>query len=288
MPHTGKQSYVEIALALDASHHEMCIAFLASEGVESFLEEDQRLLAYLPQNVWSAEKEQAIKTLLDNWLGLVPAMNITIIADKNWNEEWEATLEPIEISDHLLIVQNNKQVTPKKGQVVISINPKMSFGTGYHATTRLMLRQMEELEFADKHIMDIGTGTGVLAIAARKMGNKHPIFAFDNNTWSVENARENCEVNHAADIVVHLLDAEEELRDKLAGGYNFILANINKNVLDRILPVLRTAAPTATVLLSGVLTYDEDWLIALSKKLGYTIVKTLYEDEWLSALLEGK
>jgi ribosomal protein L11 methyltransferase len=207
------------------------------------------------------------------------------MADRNWNAEWEAQLQPIEISERFLIVQNNKALTPKPGQIVIEINPKMSFGTGYHATTRLMLRQMEELELKDKKIMDIGTGTGVLAIAARKLGNNKPILAFDNSTWSAENAIENVDRNNAANIKVELLDAEEDLVVNLREGYDLILANINKNVIDRILPVIRKYAPDAPVLLSGILVYDEAWLKKLLKRLGYEIARTIYEDEWLSSLV---
>ena len=149
-----------------------------------------------------------------------------------------------------------------------------------------MLRQMETLDLTDKKIMDIGTGTGVLAIAARKLGNTLPILAFDNNSWSVENAIENIQENNAQDITIKLLDAEEDLVVNLQEGYDLILANINKNVIDRILPVIRKYAPQAPVLLSGILVYDEPWLKKLLKRLDYTIEKIIYEDEWLSSLIK--
>ena len=133
---------------------------------------------------------------------------------------------------------------------------------------------------------DIGTGTGVLAIAARKLGNNRPILAFDNNSWAAENAIENIAENHADDIKVELLDAEEDLIVNLKEGYDLILANINKNVIDRILPVIRKYAPAAPVLLSGILVYDEPWLNKLLKRLGYTAVQTIYEDEWLSSFIK--
>ncbi len=285
MLQTGLNNYFELAFDLDADLHELCIALLAGEGVESFLEEDHQLLAYLPEAEWNPAKEQAIRAMLQERLGRVPDYQAVFIADRNWNEEWEATLEPIEISDRLLIVQKNKGTHGKPGQIVIEINPKMSFGTGYHATTRLMLRQMEHIELTDKKIMDIGTGTGVLAIAARKLGNNLPILAFDNNSWAAENAAENIEENNAPDIHIKLLDAEEDMIANLKEGYDLILANINKNVIDRILPAIRKYAPFAPVLLSGVLVYDEPWLKKLGKQLGYEMVRTIYEDEWLSAYI---
>ena len=285
MPQTGKSDYIELAFELSPAHHELYIALLAGEGIEYFQEEDKRLLAYLPEKEWTKEKDQAIRSLLLERFGSTTPFETNLIADRNWNAEWEANLQPIEISDRLLIVQKNSTVTPKPGQIVIEINPKMSFGTGYHATTRLMLRQMEQLDLKEKKIMDIGTGTALLAIAARKLGNTQPILAFDNNSWAVENALENVLENSAEEITIELLDAEEDLVINLRKGYELILANINKNVLDRILPVIRKYAPEATVLLSGILVYDEPWLKKLLKKLGYEIAQTIYEDEWLSSLV---
>ena len=288
MPISGTHHHIELAFEASASLHELYIALLIGEGIEYFQEEDNRLLAYLPETEWTEEREQSIRTLLKERLGTIPPYKANFMADRNWNAEWEAHLQPIEISDRLLIVQKNKEITAKPGQIVIEINPKMSFGTGYHATTRLMLKQMEALDLKDKKIIDIGTGTGVRAIAARKLGNNNPIFAFDNNAWSVENAVENIKENNAQDITIELLDAEEELIANLQQGYDLILANINKNVIDRILPVIRKYTPQATVLLSGILVYDEPWLKKLLKRLSYEIVQTIYEEEWLSSLIRPK
>ncbi|NTU52325.1 MAG: 50S ribosomal protein L11 methyltransferase [Chlorobiaceae bacterium] len=279
-------NHIELSFEIDSDLFELYIALLSQEGIEYFLEEERKLLAYLSESDWNAEKEASIKTLLQETFASEPRFTTSFIPDRNWNAEWEAHLQPVEISDRFLIVQHQKEYAVKPGQLVIAINPKMSFGTGYHATTRLMLRQMEEIDLADRNIMDIGTGTGVLAIAARMLGNRNPILAFDNNAWSAENAVENVAENKVADIRVELLDAEEELAANLEDGFDLILANINKNVHDRILPVIRSHAPEALVLLSGILIYDEPWLKQLVRRLGYTISKSIYEEEWLSAFLE--
>jgi ribosomal protein L11 methyltransferase len=279
-------NHIELTFQIDSDLHDLYIALLSQLGIEYFLEEERKLLAYLPESEWNSEKEVAIASIIRENLGAEPHFTASFLADRNWNAEWEAQLKPVEISDRFLIIQHQKEVTVKPGQIVIAINPKMSFGTGYHATTRLMLRQMEDIDLIDRKIMDIGTGTGVLAIAARKLGNRNPILAFDNNTWSAENALENVEENHAEHIRVELFDAEEELAANLEEGYDLILANINKNVIERILPVIRRHSPAARVLLSGILIYDEPWLKRLIRQLGYTIRKSIYEEEWLSALIE--
>ena len=288
MPQSAPTNSIELAFELSPSLHDITIALLSGEGIEYFQEEDHQLLCYMEECKWTKERELAIQSILQQQFGSVPPYQVNLIAERNWNAEWEAQLEPIEISDRLLIVQKNKGIEPKPGQIVIEINPKMSFGTGYHATTRLMLRQMEQMELKGKKIMDIGTGTGVLAIAARKLGNDLPILAFDNNSWAAENAAENIVENHAGEIKIALLDAEEDLIVNLKEGYDLILANINKNVIDRILPVIHKYAPLAPVLLSGILVYDEPWLKKLLKRLGYEISQTIYEDEWLSAFIRPR
>ncbi len=278
--------FTELALTLPPELIEPCIGLLSGLGIEYFQEEENRLLAYLPDSAWSEEKEREIRRTLATAFGSAPACTVSHLADRNWNAEWEAHLQPIEVSDRILIVQKQRDSRPGPGRIVIEINPKMSFGTGYHASTRLMLRQLERLDLREKRIVDIGTGTGVLAIACRKLGNRHEITAFDNNDWAVENARENVRENGAENIRVERLDAEEDLDTVLKGGHDLILANINRNVIGRILPAVQALAPGASVLLSGVMIYDEPWLNKLLEKLSFTASATLYEDEWLSCLVE--
>ena len=279
--------YIELTFTLSQDLIEPCLGLLSGEGIEYFQEEENRLCAYLPDSEWSDEKERSIAETLASSFGSAPPFSVKHMADRNWNAEWEAHLRPIEISDRILIVQKNKDNNPKPGQTVIEINPKMSFGTGYHATTRLMLRQIENIDLDEKHILDIGTGTGVLAIACRKLGNNREILAVDNNDWALENARENIMENHADNIRVEMLDAEDDLQEILAERYDLILANINRNVIDRILHSIKHMTPGSSVLLSGVMIYDEPWLKKLLKRLDYRIAETLYEDEWLSCLVES-
>ncbi|TCD48304.1 50S ribosomal protein L11 methyltransferase [Chlorobium sp. N1] len=281
----GTHHHIELSIPIPAEQHELAVALLMMEGIGYFQEEDAKLLAYVPEAEWTEEKLAAVSRALEALPGGAPPLRTEFMADRNWNAEWEAHLQPIEISDRFLIVQKKGVREPRPGQIAIEINPKMSFGTGYHATTRLMLRQMEDMRLENEKIMDIGTGTGVLAIAARKLGNTLPILAFDNNAWAAENAVENIEENEAADIRIELLDAEEDLAMHLREGYTLILANINKNVIDRILPVISANAGGATVLLSGILVYDEPWLKKLLKRLDCEAVRTIYEDEWLSCLV---
>ena len=278
--------FTELALTLPPELIEPCIGLLSGLGIEYFQEEENRLLAYLPDSAWSEEKALEIRQTLAAAFGSVPACTVSHLADRNWNAEWEANLQPIEVSDRIFIVQKQRDSKPEPDRIVIEINPKMSFGTGYHATTRLMLRQLEHLDLREKRIVDIGTGTGVLAIACRKLGNRHEITAFDNNDWAVENARENVRENGVENIRVDRLDAEEDLETVLKEGYDLILANINRNVIGRILPAVRTLTPNTHVLLSGIMIYDEPWLNKLLEKLSCTASKTLYEDEWLSCLVE--
>ncbi len=281
----ASNDYIELSFSLSPELIEPCLGLLIGEGIEYFQEEENKLHAYIPDSDWSGEKEKEIVELLERSFGSPPVFTVRHMADKNWNAEWEAHLQPIEISDRILIVQKHKTAAAKEGQIVIEINPKMSFGTGYHATTRLMLRQLEHLAIENLRILDIGTGTGVLAIACRKLGNRKQILAVDNNDWALENARENIRDNDTENIQIAKLDAEDDLQKILSEPFDLILANINRSVIERILPSLQRMAPRSLLMLSGIMIYDEPLLKKLLKRSGYTIVRAVYEDEWLSYLV---
>lgn len=278
------QDFIELAFTLPPERIELCIGLLAGEDINYFQEDENMLFAYLPEEEWTDDKKENITRILTASFGSPPSFSVKHMADRNWNAEWEAHLEPIDISDKIRIVQKNEPLDDNTGRLVIRINPKMSFGTGYHATTRLMLRQLESLDLEDKRILDIGTGTGILAIACRKLGSTLPILAVDNNDWAIDNARENVTDNNADNIDVAMLDAEDDtLFDE---PYDLILANINRNVIGTMLPAIRARAPQSRVLVSGILVYDESWLRKLIEQLDYSIASMRYEDEWLSCLFD--
>jgi ribosomal protein L11 methyltransferase len=280
------QPYLQVSLPLGEENFELAVALLMSEGYESFLEENDTLHAYIPEPNWSAEKKSELESLLDAQFGKKIPFTTETLAPQNWNAEWEATLKPIEVSDHLVIVQHGKDYPKKPNQIAIEINPKMSFGTGYHETTRLMLREMTSLVKPSDTIFDIGAGTAVLAIAARKLGNNNPILASDNDAWAVENAKENVSLNHADAITVIQSDAETELEKILSEQpFSLILANINRPIHDKILPVIAAKVPSARVLISGILKFDEPWLNALLKRIGFKLEKKSEEGDWLCALI---
>lgn len=273
-------------MPIGEEHFEIAVALLSNIGFESFLEENDALYAFIIASEWTEEKKAEAQTLTKQLVGKIVPIQAQIIQPQNWNEEWEASLQPIEVSEKLAIVQRGKAFPKKAGQVVVEINPKMSFGTGYHETTRLMLAQMIEIIQPSDTIMDIGSGTGVLAIAARKLGNQQPILACDNDEWSIENAKENSEINGCEGIEIIRLDAQSELETALEKRkFSLILANINRPVHEKMLPLIATLSPDARILISGLLKYDLEWLNELLKKIHFKLSRLTEEGEWICALI---
>jgi ribosomal protein L11 methyltransferase len=282
------EPYTQLLLPIGEEHFEVAVALLYQLGFESFLEEGDTLFAYLPEREWSNEKKSELDVLVKSLVGKDIAYQFKTIAPENWNAKWESSLAPIEIDEWLVIVQQGKSFSPKPSQLVIEINPKMSFGTGYHETTRLMIRQLKDLVQHDDFILDIGTGTGILSIVARKLGNRNPILACDNDEWSVLNAQENCLVNRTEKINIFKLDATRELESLLLSNhFTLVLANINRPVHEKLLPVLAQHSPNAKVLLSGLLKYDLDWLKKLLTDIDYHLLRLSEEGEWISALVQS-
>lgn len=252
-----------------AEQNEILIAMLADIGYEGFEENGNVLKAFI-------KEAQFDKDMLD---ALSSSNNcpytLSVIEQQNWNAAWESSFEPV-IIDQFAAVRASFHQPVQNVMHEIIITPKMSFGTGHHATTYMMMEQMRHMNFTGKSVLDFGTGTGVLAILAEKMGATS-VLAIDNDEWSIDNAKENIDNNYASNIVI-------ELAETIATGgqYDVILANINLNVILQHMAVMAKVCKTGgEVLLSGFL-YDDEAAIRTALEANGLIFKSIVQKkDWI-------
>ena len=252
---------------------EMLIAQLGYVGFESFVEQDHGVTAYIQKQEWNS------KILDDVFLLHSNEFNITFehneIAQTNWNEEWEKNFNPIQVDD-LVSIRAPFHTNPLL-QFDIVIEPKMSFGTGHHETTHMMVQHLLALDLDTKKVLDMGCGTGILAIFAEMKGAK-PIDAIDIDSWCYENSLENIQRNNCNHITVYEGDASL-LKEK----YDVIIANINRNIL---LSDMKTYTDclneNGVLLLSGF--YKEDIVIIEDEvtKHGLTFETMIQRNNWVA------
>jgi len=255
---------------------EMLIAYLLDEGFESFEEDEIFLKAFCP--------EKSIKTDFRKLLNAYSKdrkleINYTkkIIREKNWNEQWEKNFSPIEIENRVLIKAPFHRVPNLEFTVIIE--PKMSFGTGHHETTRLMLREMMQADLTDKEVLDMGCGTGILAILASLKGAKN-IMAIDIDEWAYENSIENVEKNKCSNISIFQGDAEL-IKNKL---FDIILANINRNILlSDIKNYSRSLKDNGLLLLSGIYETDLEKIKEEAQKQNLVFKNFDSKNNWVAA-----
>lgn len=247
-------------------------ALLMGIGFEGVEEQEDQAIASIPS---SGFDEEEVKQIF-NRFSLDYAVNK--IEQQNWNASWEQSFEPVVINDFAAVRASFHQPIPGVQHDII-ITPKMSFGTGHHATTYMMMQEMQALDFKNKSVIDFGTGTGVLAILAEKLGAQN-ILAIDNDEWSINNANENLIANDCTRI--SLILADEMIAENKA---DILLANINLNVIAANLERIREACFTDTeVLLSGFLADDEQQMHEILTKTGFRIVKNTYKNNWMAIL----
>lgn len=256
---------------------EILIAMIEEKGFESFDQRETGFTAYIPEEK-SANME--LKDLLFD--EFTYTYTIEKISETNWNAEWEKNFEVVFVDDLLCIrAPFHEKQTGIRHEIVIM--PKMSFGTGHHQTTRLMCKCMAGIKLQSKRVLDMGTGTGILAIYAKQLGAKE-VLGIDIDDWSVENAIENCATNHFADIVVKKGDVDLLKNEKT---FDVILANINKNILKAHLPEYsKVLSKGGNLLLSGFFNTDTHELQQLAETLGLVLRSVNAENEWAMMLFE--
>lgn len=274
--------YIELTVDLTPRDPwaEVLIAELAGLGFESFVETETGIQAFAPVTIGSVDAVMAETSLFDNE-AVTFTQKAAVIAHQNWNAQWEADFEPVEVDNRLAILAPFHDAMPYAGREQIIIQPQMSFGTGHHQTTYLMSQFLLDMETIPAKVLDMGTGTGVLAILAEKKGASD-ILAIDIEPWSVENTVENAERNGCTKIRTATGDIDLVTET----DFGLILANINKNVLKSHLPAYYRALQTGgMLLLSGFFVTDADELIQLGTTLGFEHVETVEKETWAALKL---
>lgn len=198
------------------------------------------------------------------------------IEEINWNEKWEQEVPSIKVSDKIGIAPEWK-IDELDTPIKIIINPKMSFGTGDHDTTKLCIRFLEEIDLKDKTILDAGTGTGILSIVSSKLGAKK-IMAFDNNEWSIRNAKENFAINDINNFELEMLELDEV--NKLSNS-DILVANILAHVIKRnIEKFAKSLNPKCLFIASGILIEQEDDIVNEAKKFDLKKISSKHLNEW--------
>ncbi len=257
--------------------NEILMAELIHIGFDSFTEENDGILAYIQKDIY---REEDLKNL-----DILHHENVQIsftceeMPNINWNEEWEKNFSPINVEDQVLIRAEFHDSDPNMHEIVIQ--PKMSFGTGHHPTTHLMIQQMLGMDFEGKKVLDMGCGTSVLAIFAKQKGASD-VSAIDIDEWSVQNSIENAQRNGVE------LNISQGTAENLGNEmFDIILANINRNILISDIPTYVSVLNNGgKLLLSGLCFFDVNDILEVCTAQKLTLENRQQREEWVSLLLK--
>ncbi len=264
-------NYIEIDFeTVNEDQLSQLVALLSEHGFEGFEEEGNLLKSFIAENQFSQESLDEVIRIFENI-----SYTKSVVENINWNEAWEKSFEPVKVGNFVAIRADfHTPINDVKHEIIIT--PQMSFGTGHHATTYLMLQQMEQLDFTNKSVLDFGTGTGVLAIVADKMGAKE-VVAIDYDEWSIRNAQENIAANGCSHITVNQSDVVPG-----AQQFDIILANINLNVIvQNMSSIAKAAGKQAMILVSGFFKTDEPAILECIRTFHLTHVNSIQKGEWM-------
>lgn len=268
--------FITLTISCDEDKRELLIAELSLLSFDAFEEMDEQLTASCEEDVWD---EISVKEILDRY---AVSYKVEKVARVNWNEEWEKNYDPVIIGDQCIVRATFHQPQPQFPYEII-ITPKMSFGTGHHATTWQVLNFLLGQELTGKKVIDVGCGTGALAIMAHKRGATE-IDAVDIDEWCIENSRENFSLNDCAFIDLWLggietVDATQR--------YDLMLVNINKNVLMEQMQDYALRLPSrGKLILSGFYVDDIPDLKSRGEEFGLHYISQSERSSWAMLVLE--
>ncbi len=272
--------YFELEIKFSESNYEKLLEVLYSSGINKILETEKSIIIYLPEN----EKkliDNVTRQIFANKLADKNSFVLKVIQNQDWDKNWKKTIKPVFIKDRIILYPSwlKKDVSRYKKRILIELDPKMSFGTGHNETTQLVLELMCDFsDTQDKYVLDYGCGTGVLAIAAIKLGQKKAI-AIDIDKDSIENAKEYFKINKVTDSIKLYKKDIFEVKNK---NFDIIYANILRNVIERNLgEIYSKLKPGGKLFISGVLADEESQISDSLKKNNFRIIDKRFKSEWM-------
>jgi ribosomal protein L11 methyltransferase len=274
------KTYKEFQIRTNPFLPEIVTGVLWELNISGLMEEENFLKVFVNEDDIS---KRVIKKLLGKLMEEQLITDFSVeekrLENRNWNEEWEKNLNVIRVTDKIVIKPSYKEYKPLKSEIVITIDPKMSFGTGEHQTTKLMLKLIEKYLKQRMKILDVGSGTAVLSIAAVKLGAELAI-AIDNDELCLVNGNENCRINS----IENKIDIRTgEINDIGERDFDLVFANIQKNVLVEIADQIKyRLKKDGLVFLSGLLDCDERDIVEHYTKIEFQLIDKLQLDEWVA------
>ena len=277
-------SWIELKLRIPEEVLDNISAYLFAMGCEGMNVKKSSVVVYFSQMKWTNEIQTAITQYISHFVPMFSSkfLQVKSIKDKNWMELWRSNFKQLRLTSRIIIKPPWDDYTAIPGEIVVTIDPKMAFGTGHHESTQLIIEQMEKIVNPETSVLDVGTGSGILAIIAEKL-KAEKIMAIDNDPLAIKNARENAIVNECQKLKLfaaplELLESEE---------FDLVLANINRNVLIHYAPYFPLfMGLNAKIVLSGILLNDENMMIDTYQKHGFKLIKKHAKKDWLSLIFE--
>ena len=278
------KSYKEFIITTDPFNVEILSSILWQLNIDGINEEVNCLKVFAQdENVTVQSIEEELKHLQENKLLREFSVQENYIVEKNWNEEWEKSREVVHVSDKIVIKPTFKEYESKPSEIVLTLDPKMSFGTGDHQTTRICLMFIEKYLRPEMKVLDAGSGTAILGIAAAKLGAEK-VIAFDIDEWCYDNGIENTQLNNVVDKVEI---RKCELMDIQENDFNLIIANIQKNILLELAEGFKSRIKSSGILvLSGLLEIDRDAIVSRYSEFGFKEIDFLKIDEWIGIVFK--
>jgi ribosomal protein L11 methyltransferase len=274
-------AYIEVDIIIPDNRGDGCditVAELGSYGFESFMDSEVGVKAYINEKDFDRSVLDDLSILKSQDFGFV-SITSRLIEDINWNKVWESEYEAVSIPGFCYVRSHfHPESTDHKHEILI--DPKMSFGTGHHETTWLMIKMMDRINFDKKEVLDVGCGTGVLSILASKLNARY-VTGLDIDSWAYKNTLENFEINQVENCEVIL--GEIDLIEK--NTFDVVLANITRNVLLKDMRKYGALSNNnSTLLLSGFYLEDLEMITDEASKRGFSYIEHIIKNNWVSAL----